>query len=352
MNKKITWIMPETNKLFNDRARVSCTDKPEFVQAKNTVHQVSLTLFTDCNLSCKFCYEFNRSPIDANTFSYNSLVQKYEDVIKKTDKNTIFVSLLGGELLQDKFSNLMFEKYGELVDKIREITAKYNKQCVIGISSNLIHVKRERIIKLCIEKDISLYASFDPTERFSNANQFEVFIENLLIYKLHGIKIISEVILSKSNISALYNENSIGAKYFDKVYKITDGNIIFNAFSTNEHNQFSDNELSEKEQGLFLVWLYKKYSKLQELSELKDDINKKLIKTTSMCFNTFIYENKIVWTCCEPNAYITHIKNHKCFLCKYFKICKAGVCVRVYHMNEDCHRKKIYEYFESIGYSI
>lgn len=343
MKNSIIRILPETNKEFNDRAREATTDSPVCISSKNTTFQLSATLFTDCNLRCKFCYEFSRVTITAEEYDYSSIFENIKAVVDKIKQPNINVSFLGGELLQDKFSDLMYEKYSQLFKLTTEYIKSKNKTYVLGISTNLIHVKRERVLKLCKEHNVELFASFDFKERYSNRKQMQLYIDNLRYYFENGIKITSEMVMTRSNIDAYFSQEY--KDIFDQIYEITNGQIILNIFSTNENNQFDNDEVSESRIADFLIDLYEHYPKVSELSDLIDLETNHLAIQTSMCFNTLLYPDKIIWTCCDPRSYTRFLQNRRCFDCKYYQYCNSTVCIRTLAQSKErCYKQIFYDY--------
>lgn len=302
-------------------------------------HQITITIFTDCNLSCRFCYEYDRTPISEDLWNYDNIIKNFELAVSKIKAPLITISVIGGELLQDKFDNDMIEKYTAFFNQLKTILTKHNKQFKISINSNLIHLKRERWVELFTNVGVDIFASYDCHGRFGNKKQRTLFFNNFDYY--HSKQLIKgcDIVLSKSNIESFLSLS----KYYDDLVHIYNNtkNIIFNCYTTDPHNINNDDNPSKDLISKFYLFLYHNFEKCSTIEGIIKD--KKIVENHPMCFSTMIYPNALLWTCCDPKKKSEFIINKKCFVCDYYRWCNSTACYRTQCNGDVCFLQKIYD---------
>jgi hypothetical protein len=181
--------------------------------------EIIVTLFEQCNLSCKFCNQDHESIL-----GMDSITRKAPEIIKaiqllhKMRKESFSVHLMGGELLQDSISEATLSDYIGLVREVVEFCRALDYPVEFVLVSNLIHFNTARVKALLDilrgeNIDITLGTSYDPSMRFS-PKDLMVFRKNLEIY--HEYLSVVNVILTRPNINKFLTKN---VPHFDYIYE-------------------------------------------------------------------------------------------------------------------------------------
>ena len=141
-----------------------------FNSVNNTIG-ISIVIARDCNLKCDFCIErqFDEINKDNLTEDQSTLYKKYADAdhyvtvagIERVIENVKIVmgrfsnwkanysiSILGGELFQDRYKDDVFQAYENLLSEINNIANRQRKKVDIMLMTNLITKNPMRIGKL------------------------------------------------------------------------------------------------------------------------------------------------------------------------------------------------------------
>ena len=187
--------------------------------------EVSCCLHTLCNLSCKFCFETEsngeRGIRKINHDYIKSLPKKVVEAavpqIKQHQYKTLRLAIWGGELFADSLPDAIFETYAELVDSIRKMIAEEAPWCEVkvGVLSNGVFKKRERVETFLDKINATLSFSYDPVDRFNTEEQRAIWISNYEYFKerITGVSIT----LTKRTIDAYTNGDDVFEKLSDKI---------------------------------------------------------------------------------------------------------------------------------------
>ena len=212
----------------------------ESLLAKKRTHvgEIIVTLFEHCNLSCKFCNQDHDS-----TLGMDNIRGKSEDIIKsiillkKMRKESFNIHLMGGEIFQDSFSELIFLDYLVLVETVHEYCGANSIPVEFTFVSNLIHFNTNRVktlLGLLATKGIkvSLGTSYDPSMRFSAADLI-VFRRNVELYR-ELISVVN-VVLTKPNIKKFLDRN---VPHFDYLYEHFE--VFFDYYTPEDNHAIMD----------------------------------------------------------------------------------------------------------------
>ena len=340
--------------------------------------EVQCYLHTLCNLGCKFCFQNDENGIRENNkinLDYiKSLPGEISEVIlpimKRDGIGNIRIIILGGELFSDNIPDSMFDVYREFV---YELQSKLRKE-IPDLGSKLltmtngIYTKHERIEKFLREFNGSIAFSYDPIDRFNNDAQREIWHKTLKYFYGIGLDVFLTNVLTKKNIYAYINEDSLfdripndvyaeiveyspGLNYHDYLpndddifnfYKWALDNGKFNISHIGhilEHTEACDHEITYS----FGEYLHKQYNKsyANECNEIfpftKDEYY-------GACANK-IEDPNDCGRCKESLAY----QKRGCFSCEYYGNCPKMCCTQIlfdkYEITQ-CPISRVYKYLE------
>lgn len=195
--------------------------------------EIIVTLFEDCNLSCKFCNQDHDSQVGMDNIrgKADDIIRAIE-LLRKMRKETFSIHLMGGEIFQDKFPDSLYAEYQELVEQVHAYCFANGYAVEFVFVSNLIHFNTNRVKDLiCRLTDLGIRSelgtSYDPSARFSPSDLI-VFAKNLEIYRNY-ISVVN-VVLTAPNIRKFLNGN---VPHFDYIYEHFD---VFFDYYTPEDN--------------------------------------------------------------------------------------------------------------------
>ncbi len=220
-----------------EKSSVSLTS-PLLEKKRSANGEIIVTLFEDCNLTCKFCNQDHKSKVGFDTIrdKYEEVVKTFETLIKMR-KKSFTVNIMGGELFQDSIPDQMFEDYEYLASSLHMWGVLRNYPVQIGFVSNLVHFNTARVKRLvdglrAQGVDAGLCTSYDPHSRFNKAN-IEVFRKNAEIYKDYISTV--NVILTAPNIEKFLSGD---VPHFDYLYENFD--IFFDYYTPEENHLIND----------------------------------------------------------------------------------------------------------------
>lgn len=190
---------------------------------KNNIlnYSIIISLFTQCNLNCKFCFQNHSSKL--SQAELYKILQSLDIVIKQLNQNNIqnvYICLWGGQLFNDKYQNFYLYIYKKFIQQLKIKIYSFTKVKNIYITclSNGIFQKNDRILKFLDQTKINIGFSYDPVYRYNSKKQYNILLNNINIFKkyLSGISIT----LTKPNIQYFINNN-------DKILKLDNINVNF-----------------------------------------------------------------------------------------------------------------------------
>lgn len=307
---------------------------------RSFVGEIIVTLFEDCNLSCKFCNQDHDSIVGLdNIRSKASEIIKNIELLKKMRKTEFSIHLMGGEIFQDKFTESDFAAYMDLVEEVHNYCSALQYPIEFIFVSNLVHFNTARVktlLELLTNKgiNVSLGTSYDPAMRF-NISDLSIFAKNLEIYK-DWIRVVN-VVLTAPNIRKFLNRE---IPHFDYIYEHFD--VYFDYYTLEGNWEImspKDHELRD-----MFVWLAENYPNVHPISSwFQKETN------TISCQNTLsimpdgrtgrctILMDKFKKKDETPNTVgeMEHdfINKMDCLSCEYFAQCGLGCVVRN-HFND------------------
>lgn len=302
-----------------------CNDSPK---------EISISLFGECNMNCLFCIGNQRHNVRSPD-NFDNVIEIVKNEIIRTDKQSISIVVYGGELFHDGIKDATFVQYKKLVDTINEFSVQHNKLISWTLSTNLVHKKRDRVLKFLKDVRIDrLCSSFDFEQRFTNKKLLDTFIDNVKWYTNQQINLSFGFILFNPNIDAFYNNHRL-IDVFNWLYERFP--IYFDYYHPTNRDT---NIVDEVKIGRFLIWLDQHYPNIKTLCDLRNKNHK------TSCPATFIID-EIPTRCCDfvKTAKKYAIKK-QCFACPYSNVC-SHPCIRIMSNSTDCFVKMYYEYLDS-----
>lgn len=149
----------------------------------NTEGELIVVFFEQCNLSCKFCPQDHKSIVGMDTVLEKiPAIKNSLDMLIKRGKKSVSINLMGGELLEDRISDEIFDDYEKIILQIREYTKQINLTVDINIITNLVFSKVDRVVNFLDRVKIPIAISYDPAGRFNSKN-FKIFKNNVQYFK-------------------------------------------------------------------------------------------------------------------------------------------------------------------------
>lgn len=174
-----------------------------------TTYNIECTLFDLCNLHCTFCYE-SICGKRTNDFS-RDYIKKFPEIfrqhhlpnIKKENKKDILITVCGGELFLDSFSDAIFEDYAKFVTKINTYLKNEIPDAKLNISwlSNYTFTKWDRVEQLLDYTNTNIATSYDAVGRFHTNELLGKWIMTFNHFKDRTL--MATVTLHKDNIKAI-----------------------------------------------------------------------------------------------------------------------------------------------------
>lgn len=322
----------------------------------NKLLLVDIKPFYECNLACQFCHEKYKRTIyktkitkEYLTDFFDSCVAKIRVLNDRFQYDQINMSLMGGELFQDRFKDDIIECYDKFILKLKLLHTRLS----INIVTNLVYKNIDRLISLIIKhKDvIHLQSSFDFDGRYTKDYQPKLFLENCLKLKQYNIDVLISIVLHSKNIEVLLGKNHKLTPIFKTLYdnKFDIATVMYynNDKYTPQYSVTSD----------LLLYTYKHlidyYPNLIEIKTLlnkisskrKTDHNCNLIHSLAITSDRTRFKD---WT----NKQYSY-SNINCVTCKYYNCCATDY--GVYNMDTtlqfsqkvQCFDKLLFQYIEN-----
>ncbi len=185
-------------------------------QKQSKVAEIEIHLFENCNIACGYCsQDHNDAGPNQESFDRKKKLAKQYMAKLSWDSENCRISLMGGELFQDKFDSAVWEMYEKLVvDLYTEAKKWFSGQVVIGATTNFLFSDDWLLEVLIYELknnhgiDFRLKTSYDMKGRPFTDRLTQNFMKNLTLFRRFTDSI--SVCLHKPNIQAMIKgEDSI-----------------------------------------------------------------------------------------------------------------------------------------------
>lgn len=183
------------------------------------IYEISCSLFSLCNLNCNFCFQ-DHNDYTINTENIIRMSSTIVDVIRQDvidydiDKK-FYIRIYGGELFSDNIPDHIFSTYQYFYDLIKSELNRYfpGRDIEVYWGSNGVFNNYERVDTLLENTHSFIALSYDPTDRFHNINQKEIWLKALNHFHIKGTLSSVSIMLIKPTLLK-YLE---GDKYFFQI---------------------------------------------------------------------------------------------------------------------------------------
>ena len=166
-------------------------------------YELACSVFNNCNLHCKFCFQDHSSLKTFNQIREDSkkipdiLIKFLEDESKKYTINTVHLKMWGGELFYDAIPDDFFDIYYNIYNRL-------DKAGIARISptwlTNGVFTKRQRVLDLLKATNGIIGFSYDPIDRFSEIAQVQKLVQNIIIFDYFNVPETLSITLAKKAI--------------------------------------------------------------------------------------------------------------------------------------------------------
>lgn len=343
-----TILLHKTENLANNVIPI----KAEPVKCNSLV----MVLFDECNLNCGFCMRQNKDSTyyfeSPNKMSRESIMAQVEMVKKVkqaiTDPRDLSISLVGGELFQDKYD---YSVYDDLFDALVDIFCEHPEDKIqICIYSNFLFKDNKRVADL-IERhkqhiNFIFVLSFDFVGRYTKPYMIKRVMDNYMyLTRERDIDIVVALIAHKPNIDALINHDSEYLPQLEFWMNDTEYcKVQFGDYIDNGNPEFRSSADD-------LVRLYKflidHYPQCDSVRALLSNLR---IEQDHSCNELWVSRNGVRRCCHDIGDRKIHCLNtFGCFGCEFYENCPA-MCYQAYYRHEYCWKRVIYQYLLDKGY--
>lgn len=317
--------------------------------------ELTMTLFTDCNLRCGFCYYKDYQKVGPYPEMASTILSNFKHAVAGIKSPKIEVSILGGELFQDKFDDTVFKQYDEIIKGCIAILKNHNKQFEIKLMSNLILKKVDRLINILVGKENTyLQVSYDPTNRFPKKYHLNLWFKNFEAIRKAGISVAVLMVDTKPNILSILNDD--GENHEHTIRLLSDKTLRIDI--TPYHMDSIDPSKTEFKSDPQLLLAFGKYmidnfphvlpyAKYIQLATHKTSAINMADKCSSenvnLFYKGFVQQNFSNISCCDRKKTISNFyKSHGCLQCQHFEYC-FHECY-YYDQYNACDLKELFDY--------
>lgn len=324
---------------------------PMFRNKSKITHGISIMITSDCNLKCDFCLErffddhqdeIDQYCDDAFYKSYNNITRENTvEIIDKACENTLEVirrldgspyynlSILGGELFQDKYKPEIYQAYDRLLTRCIDQIKKQNGKYQWSLMTNLITKHPERITELAKKHRCTINASFDFEGRFKTQKTLDLWLKNIEFVKQSGATYLINTCMSKANIKRILADDPLWVYLYDN-----------HVIHLEQFQDVGDDEYSVSSELLtrLYIHLYEHYPMVSNVLS-----NQQFFAT---CISVF--PNTISWQCCDHFAMMKRFFDAKqCLCCEYFDNCELQDCYLIYPDDHQCYIRNFKDYVKT-----
>ena len=182
--------------------------EPTLMYDINSRQEIIVSLFSECNLKCDFCFQKNIDTIYWSPSNTDVRINLMRSCVPNIPRSKIKVKLFGGELFQDKYSDNQFGLYQYFVDTIKDKLESMQRTFQLFVSSNMIFKNQKRVFEWLKANKVIIRCSFDFNGRFTKRYQLQQFVKNVYACKDAGLDPHLAVIITNDCIDTIVNQQS------------------------------------------------------------------------------------------------------------------------------------------------
>nr|DAE70007.1 MAG TPA: Radical SAM domain protein, CteA SAM binding, metalloprotein, SCIFF [Caudoviricetes sp.] len=316
---------------------------PILKQYNHKANSIMVELFQDCNLQCKFCGNCNNNDQHEYHFDEQKILSMVKDIEQclpcMVEDGDFGISVLGGELFQDKYN---YDVYDVFFEKVNHLIKPYSKARLYTFS-NFLFKDAERVYKLLKKHNVYINASFDLVGRYTKPYMIPRVLSNIDFFKTRPIgnqQSLSVCITAhKPNIEAIMNK---GQNYeaFERLYNDPLCSIVIGDYLPKKNvPEYSNNSQQLAD---FYLHLLDKYPKISNFISQQH-----IEKEDKRCNEIYITQRGVHE--CYSTLNDKHVFEYKkqfinemhCLTCDHYAYC-SKICYRAMAGMNVCWKKLIY----------
>ena len=297
------------------------------------VVEVEFSLFYHCNMNCDWCLQTpfkNDKTIDQCPDDWlQNAIDRFKQALPHYKSKRLRISLYGGELFQDRFTDDHIAKYDTFITAIDQFAKDNGYECSYELVTNLVYKKVDRMIDFTKRRNCSIATSFDFAGRFHKQSQFNLWKANVQYLIANNVDFGVIIIGHKQNLFALQNDlYDIG--FFANNPKINVDIAEYDDVTNNPDYKPTTEQFIQ-----FVKLLRQKYPKIN-LSIFGNAVRCGLQVLDISSSHTLLQR------CDEVKLTEQIIEKFDCLSCPYKPRCVI-VCPRKFLQNSFCPNKRLYE---------
>lgn len=323
---------------------ITSTDK------RSILGEIIVTLFEQCNMSCKFCAQDHNSKVGMDTIR-DKLPQVKQAIKNMSATREMFsVHFMGGEVFSDLVPDSCFDDYKYIADQLQAWSKENNYDVEICFTTNFVYERTDRLQKLLDDcPQIKLLTSYDPSGRFG-IGQLNLFKKNVVQFETY-IKS-ANVIMTKPNIDKFLKGDT---PFFDYLYERYD---IYFDYYTPEKNRhmMTPNDVQLRD---FMIHMVDNYPNCLPFKDYPSKIKKRMT-----CQDTFtilpsgdaggctilLSQDLNNWKPTKEEMEQKWFDEYNCLECPHFQRCSMGCFLsnhlKSFRTQEACWLAEVYDYVD------
>ena len=323
---------------------ITSTDK------RSILGEIIVTLFEQCNMSCKFCAQDHNSKVGMDTIR-DKLPQVKQAIKNMSATREMFsVHFMGGEVFSDLVPDSCFDDYRYIADELQAWSKENNYDVEICFTTNFVYERTDRLQKLLDDcPQIKLLTSYDPSGRFG-IGQLNLFKKNVVQFETY-IKS-ANVIMTKPNIDKFLKGD---IPFFDYLYERYD---IYFDYYTPEKNRhmMTPNDVQLRD---FMIHMVDNYPNCLPFKDYPSKIKKRMT-----CQDTFtilpsgdaggctilLSQDLNNWKPTKKEMEQKWFDEYNCLECPHFQRCSMGCFLsnhlKSFRTQEACWLAEVYDYVD------
>lgn len=167
-------------------------------------YQIAISLFSQCNLSCKFCFQQNKTKLN-KAFVAKTLLNNFQNIIRDIvsyNIKNVNINMWGGQLFNDNYTDQYYIFYKFIINQIKNGFKSYPDILLnFNFISNGLFKNSNIVLNFLNEVNGKIGFSYDPCNRYINISQLEILKNNIEIFKQKLLAL--SLTLTKPNIMHL-----------------------------------------------------------------------------------------------------------------------------------------------------
>ena len=319
---------------------------------RSLLGEIIVTLFEQCNMSCKFCNQDHASTVGMNNIRDKlSIVQNAIKHLQANGRTQFSVHFMGGEVFSDLVPDSCFDDYKYLADELDKWSKENKYEVEVCFTTNFVYERTDRLQRLLDEcPQIVLLTSYDPSGRFG-LGQLNQFKKNVVQFEKY-IKS-ANVIMTKPNIDKFLKGD---IPFFDYLYERYD--IYFDYYTPEKNRKLmTPNDIQLRD---FMKFMVDNYPNCLPFKDYPSKQKKRMTCQDTFTimpdglggFCTILLNGELGnWKPTKEEMEQKWFEEYNCLECPHFQRCSMG-CFLSNHLQsfrtqEACWLAEVYDYVDA-----